>query len=172
MTVRADAEALIEVQRRSYEGASAGLRGSWPERQALHADGVAALLSRHRYAVLATARADGRAHAAPVAFTVAGAAFWFATVDGLRARNLRATPWASLVVMHGQRDEDESPELGESHVALTAEGPVVLHEGDAFRVAYERMRDVWLARHGHPPDWAAALAELRPERLFSHDASR
>ena len=23
-------------------------------------------------------------------------------------------------------------------------------------------------RHGHPPDWAVAMVELRPERVFSH----
>jgi hypothetical protein len=62
------AGALAEIQRQSYRNARTGLRGSWPERQALDADGLAALLDRHRYCVLATARADGRAHAAPVAF--------------------------------------------------------------------------------------------------------
>lgn len=167
----ADAEALAELQRRSYASASRGLRGSWPERQALDAAGIARHLSRHRYAVLATGRADGRPHAAPVAFTLADAAFWIATVEGLRARNLRATRWASLVVMHGDRDEDEPPERGEPHVALTAEGPVVLHEGDAVAAAFERVRAPWLARHGAPPDWAIALAELRPARVFSHDAA-
>ena len=167
----ADAEALAEIQRRSYERASAALRGSWPERQALDAGRIAAHLARHRYALLATGRADGRPHAAPVAFTVARAAFWFATVEGLRARNLRATPWASLVVMHGERDEDEGPEQGEPHVALTAEGAVVLHEGDAFAAAFDGVRSSWLRRHGAAPDWAVAIAELRPRRLFSHAAS-
>jgi hypothetical protein len=167
----ADAEALAELQRRSYERASGALRGSWPQRQALDAAGIARHLSRHRYAVLATGRADGRPHAAPVAFTVAVGAFWIATVEGLRARNLRATPWASLVVMHGERDEDEGPERGEPHVALTAEGPVVLHDGDAFAAAYARVSEPWLERHGAGPEWAVALAELRPESVFSHAAA-
>ena len=167
----ADADTLAAVQRRSYARASIALRSSWPERQALDAAGLARHLARHRYAVLATGRADGRPHAAPVAFSVAAATFWFATVEGLRARNLRATPWASLVVMHGERDEDEGSERGEPHVALTAEGPVVLHERDAFAAAWERVREPWLRRHGEAPDWAVALAELRPERIFSHDAA-
>jgi len=167
--VSSRADSLAAVQARSYESASPTLRGSWPERQALDADGIAAFLSRHRYAVVATGRTDGRPHAAPVAFTVVGGTFWIATVEGLRARNLRATPWVSLVVMQGSRDAGEGTD---THVALTAEGPVVLHEGEAFAVAFEQVREPWLARHGRGPDWAVALAELRPQRVFSHDASR
>jgi hypothetical protein len=72
--------------------------------------------------------------------------------------------------MEGQRDEDEEgDEL--MHQAVTAEGPVVLHEGDEFGRAFEALREEWLAQHGHPPDWATALVELRPQRVFSH-ASR
>jgi Pyridoxamine 5'-phosphate oxidase len=164
-----DAAALADVQRRSYAAASKGLRSSWPESQALDADALAALLARRRYCVLATSRPDGRPHAAPVAFVVASGAFWFGTVEGLRLRNLRSTPWAALVVMEGERDEaeagDEPP-----HRALTAEGPVVVHEADAFNTAFEPLRAAWVARHGDPPDWAAALVELRPQRLFSHAA--
>jgi len=166
---RDDAEALAELQRRSYSRARAGLRESWPERQSLDASDVADLLGRHRYAVLATARAEGRAHAAPVAFVLAAGAFWIGTVEGLRLRNLRATPWASLVVMEGQRDEGE-PGNDPRHRALTAEGPVTLHEGDAFETAFAPLRDRWVARHGHPPDWASALIELRAERVFSHSS--
>jgi hypothetical protein len=148
---------LADVQRRSYASATGGIRGSWPESQALDEAGIAELLGGHRYCVLATGRADGRAHAAPVAFVPAGDALWFATVEGLRLRNLRATRWASLVVM------EEGP-----HSALTAEGPVVLYEGDAFAPAFEPLREAWLSRHGGEPSWAAALVELRPERVFSY----
>lgn len=150
-------DALADIQRRSYAAATSSLKGSWPESQALEAAGIADLLARHRYCVLATGRADGRAHAAPVAFAVNDGAFWFATVSGLRLRNLRATGWASLVVM-----EDEP------HRALTAEGPVALYEGEDFRSAFEPLRDSWLDRHGGEPDWAVALVELRPERVFSY----
>jgi hypothetical protein len=159
---------LAAVQRRSYEGAR-GIESSWPQAQALDGAGIAELLGRHRYCVLATGRADGRAHAAPVAFVVGADALWFATVDGLRLRSLRATGWASLVVMEGQRDEGEPGEEA-LHRALTAEGPVTLYEGDAFAQAFEPLSETWVARHGHGPDWAVALAELRPERVFSHSA--
>lgn len=157
---------MIEIQRRSYASATPGLRAAWPERRALDADGLVALLRRHKYCVLATARPDGRAHAAPVAFAVVDGAFWIATVEGLRLRNLRARPWASLVVMEGDADEGEA---GDPHRALTAEGPVELHEVAAV---WPRLEAEWLARHDHPPDWAEAFVELRPARVFSHDASR
>jgi F420H(2)-dependent biliverdin reductase len=155
---------LLEVQRRSYAAATTGFRAAWPESAALDGRRMAALLERHRYCVLATGRPDGRPHASPVAFVVADGAFWIATVAGLRLRNLRATPWASVVVMEGEADEGEE---GEPHRALTAEGPVTLHEVAA---AYVRLEAEWLRRHGHPPDWAVAFAELRPERVFSHAA--
>jgi nitroimidazol reductase NimA-like FMN-containing flavoprotein (pyridoxamine 5'-phosphate oxidase superfamily) len=161
------AAVLAEIQRRSYDAATTGLKGAWPERQALDEEALADLLGRHRYCVLATARPDGRAQAAPVAFVVGRDALWFATVSGLRLRNLRATGWASIVVMEGQRDEDE-PGTEPPHRAVTAEGPVVLHEGEAFGTAFEPIRATWIDRHGHPPDWADALAELRPQRVFSH----
>lgn len=150
-------EALAEIQRRSYAAATPALKGSWPESQALDAAAIADLLGRHRYCVLATSRRDARAHAAPVAFVLADDALWFATVNGLRLRNLRATGWASLVVM------EEEP-----HSALTAEGPVVLHEDEAFARAFEPIRAAWLDRHGGEPSWAVALAELRPRRVFSY----
>ena len=166
-----DAAAFFDLQRASYASSSRGLRGSWPERQSLDAAGLQAFLGRRRYCVLASARADGRAHAAPVVFVVAGAAFWFATVDGLRLRNLRVTPWASIVIMEGERDEDEDQQRGVQHTAVTAEGPVVLHEGDQFESAFEPLRTHWLARHTDPPGWAVALIELSPVRLFSHTAA-
>lgn len=160
-----DVKPLLELQRASYLRATEGLRVAWPERDALDATALQAFLDRHRYCVLATARRDGRPHASPVAFVVADGSFWFATVAGLRLRNLRANAWASLVVMEGDADKGEG---GTSHTALTAEGPVALHE---VGLAYDRLEAVWLRRHRDPPSWAEALAELRPARLFSH-ASR
>ena len=158
-----DVEPLLEVQRSSYAGASEAFRAGWPEADALDAPGMAALLADNRYAVLATARPDGRAHAAPVAFVVSEGSFWIATVEGLRLRNLRASPWASVVVMDGEADEGEE---GKPHRALTAEGPVSLHDVAVL----ERFEQHWLERHTDAPDWARAFIELRPERLFSHAA--
>ena len=157
-------DSLLAVQRSSYAAATTRFRNVlWPEAEALGRDELTTLLDRHRYCVLATARADGRAHAAPVAFIVHDGAFWFATVAGLRLRSLTARPWASLVVMEGDADIGEA---GASHIALTAEGPVTLHAIEDWR-SFEAE---WLRRHTDPPKWAAALAELRPERLFTHAA--
>jgi hypothetical protein len=158
-----DVEELLAIQRSSYEAATPAFRESWPEADALARDELAALLERHPYCVLATSRADGRAHAAPVAFVVHEGAFWFATVAGLRLRNLAACAWAALVVMEGNADVGEA---GQAHHALTAEGPVSLHEiGD-----WQLFKTEWLRRHTDPPTWASALVELRPKRLFSHAA--
>jgi general stress protein 26 len=157
----ADASALAAIQRASYASAR-GIKSSWPEADALDADRIAELLARMRYCVLATGRPDGRAHAAPVAFVVAGGAFWFGTVQGLRLRNLRATQWASLVVMEGE---------GDAHVALTAEGPVTLHEGAERDAAFEPLRERWIELHERAPDWADALVAVHPKRLFSYAAS-
>ena len=158
-----EVEELLAIQRSSYEAATPDFRDSWPAADALARDELKALLERHPYCVLATSRADGRAHAAPVAFVVHDGAFWVATVAGLRLRNLAACPWAALVVMEGNADVGEA---GQAHQALTAEGPVSLHEIGDWRL----FESEWLRRHTDPPTWAAALVELRPKRLFSHAA--
>lgn len=150
---------ILEVQRRSY-GSAGPIQTHWPEAQALDHDSLERLFADLTYGVLATARPDGRAHAAPVAFSVERGAFWVATVEGLRLRNLRATPWASLVLAEGQR--------GEAHRALTAEGPVRLHEDEEFDGLRRRLDTEWAVRHGNPPAWAAAFIELTPDRVFSH----
>jgi general stress protein 26 len=156
----ADLEELLEVQRQSYARAGAGVRGSWPEESSLRRVELRDFLERLVYGVLATARPDGRAHATPIAFSLEDGAFWVATVASLRLRNLRTNPWASLVLTDGQR--------AGPHSALTAEGPVTLHEGVAFDVARERLDTGWRTRHGQPPDWAVAFIELRPERILSY----
>ena len=160
-----DVDGLLAVQRASYRSATRGMRAAWPEADALGRSELRALLKRHRYCVLATSRPDGRATAAPVAFVVHDDAFWFATANGLRLRNLTARAWASLVVMEGDADVGER---GPPHSALTAEGPVMLHPVEAWRAFEEE----WTHRHTDPPLWASALAELRPERVFSHAAQR
>ena len=47
-------DCLLAVQRSSYAAATPGLGSAWPEEKALGRDGLAALLDRHRYCVLAT----------------------------------------------------------------------------------------------------------------------
>jgi hypothetical protein len=97
------------------------------------------------------------------AFSVWEGAFWIATVEGARLRNVRSRPYASLVIMEG----DERAR----HGAVIVEGPVAVHDGthvvDSDPVFSER----WRARHGNAPAWAAAVIELRPARIFSFDGT-
>jgi len=95
-----------------------------------------------------------------VAFIIWNGAFWFASVRGARLRNLRARPYASVVIMDGE---------GSAHRAVIAEGPVLLHE--VPDPPPEEFRQRWMDRHSVLPSWAAALIEIRPDRLFSYDAT-
>jgi hypothetical protein len=156
----ADLEELLEVQRQSYARAGSSVRGAWSEESSLRRAELRDFLERLVYGVLATARPDGRAHGTPIAFSLEDWAFWIATVASVRLRNLQTNRWASLVLTDGQRTG--------RHSALTAEGPVTLHEGVAFDVVRERLDERWRARHGQTPDWALAFIELRPERILSH----
>ena len=158
-----DLDALPAVQSRSYRVAGDGLRRSWPEDDALDRDGPRALIHDVHHGVLATSRPDGRAHATPVAFSLAEGALGIGSVEGRRLANLRETPWGSLVIFAGGRGE---------HRALTVEGPVAIHEGAAFAAVRERRDAEWAERHGQLLDWAAAMLELRPERVFSHGPQR
>lgn len=158
-----DVRALIEVQNRSYDHAAPGLQESYPRNLAMDASRMAAFLERKRYAVLATGRRDGRPHAAPIAFSLWGGAFWIATVEGARLRNLRAQPYASIVIIEG----DDRPQ----HRAVIAEGPVIVHEDARSGEADRLFGENWRLRHGGDPTWAVAMLELRPRRVFSFDGA-
>jgi nitroimidazol reductase NimA-like FMN-containing flavoprotein (pyridoxamine 5'-phosphate oxidase superfamily) len=153
-----DIEALAELQRASFAGAGAGLRSSWPEQSAMDGDELAAFFETHGYCVLATATASGHPIARPVAFTVCEASVWLATVEGVRLRNLRRTPWVSIVISIGDRGE---------HEVVVIDGTV-----DIMVSPPERVSAAWAARHGSAPDWADAWAEVRPTRLLSHSAPK
>lgn len=160
---RDDTTLLAAIQERSYTHAGPGIRESYPKAQAMDAASLAKFLDEKEYAVLATARPDGRPHAAPIAYTVWGSGFWIGSVRGARVRNLRARPYACIVVMEGE---------GASHRAVVAEGPVTLHDPAEFNSLPKQLRDLWRRRHGGAPTWAAVLIELRPSRLFSYDARK
>ena len=154
---------FIDIQDRSYDSAGSGLHESFPRNLAMNATRMAAFLEHKRYAVLATGRRDGRPHAAPIAFSVWNGAFWIATVEGARLRNLRSRPYASIVIMEG----DERPR----HRAVIAEGAVVIHDGARAGEADRLFGENWRMRHGSDPTWAAAMLELRPKRVFSFDGT-
>ncbi len=73
---------LVEIQERSYDRASPGLRESYPRYLAMDSLRLAAFLNEKCYAVLATGRCDGRPHAAPISFSVWAGSFWVASVEG------------------------------------------------------------------------------------------
>ncbi len=154
---------LIEIQARSYDRAGPGIRESYPMISAMDAPRLVEFLERKRYAVLASGGPDGQPHAAPVAFSVWAGAFWVATVAGARLRNLRARPYASIVITEG--------DVRAHHRAVIAEGPVKLHDAGDLTAVDPGLADQWRARHGALPTWAAALVELRPERVFSFDGT-
>ncbi len=158
-----DVRPFLEIQHRSYDQAGVGIRESFPRGAAMDLPRMAAFLDRRRYAVLATGRPDGRPHAAPIAFSVWHGAFWIATVRGARLRNLRSRPYASIVVMEG----DVRPQ----HRAVIADGPVVIHEGACITEIESAFGRNWRLRFGNDPSWAAAMLELRPDRVFSFDGS-
>ena len=157
-----DEAAFVEIQERSYARASPSILTSYPHNRAMNSPRLASFLDGRRYAVCATSRKDGRPQASPVAFIAWNGAFWFASVRGARLRNLRARPHASVVIMDGE---------GPTHRAVIAEGPALLHEVRSADPLPEELRQRWMDRQGTPPSWAAALIEIRPDRLFSYDAT-
>ncbi len=158
-----DAQELHTVQERSYEKAGPGIRQSYPRSHAMDRDHLATFLDSKRYAVFATSRPNGRAQAAPVAFIVWKGGFWVASVEGARVRNLLVWPYASIVVMEGE---------GDTHKAVIAEGPVRMHDVGPGHSPDPGFLEAYGGRHGNAPSWAQVLIELRPERLYSYDATR
>jgi PPOX class probable F420-dependent enzyme len=83
------------------------------------------LLDRARTATLATVRADGRPHAAPVWFHLDGDILVFTTGEStVKGRNMRRDPRISLCI-----DEEEPPfhfVVIEGTAELTAEDPEIL----------------------------------------------
>ena len=153
-----DLVALIELQAASLDGAGPGLRASWPAEAAMDTAELGAFFDAHRYCVLATATSKGRPLARPVAFLVLDTSVWLATVNGSRLRNLRRTPWVSIVVSVGEPG---------AHQAVVIDGSVT-----TTTVAPEPVRTAWASRHGSEADWADAWIEVYPDRLLSYSARK
>ena len=84
------------------------------------------LLQRSRTAILATVRADGRPHVAPIWFDLDGDTLVFMTGENtVKGRNMRRDPRVSLCI-----DDEEPPfhfVLIEGAAKLTAEDPDLLY---------------------------------------------
>jgi nitroimidazol reductase NimA-like FMN-containing flavoprotein (pyridoxamine 5'-phosphate oxidase superfamily) len=148
---------LYEIQAASYGRASPGILSSWPPEKALGAEELAAFLDQRRYCVLSTSTAGGRPQARPVAFVPVGDALWFGSAASGRLRNVERTPWVSVVISEGERDQ---------HRAVVADGPVTVRATPP-----EGLLDAWEARFGSRADWAVAWIELRPERVYSYSSA-
>ena len=158
-----EALGLASIQERSYSQASKALLGSYPKSRSMNANELDSFLNTKLYAVLATTRPDGRAHATPIAFTVWKDAFWVGSVEGVRVRNLKSHPWASIVVVEGEPPKD--------HRAVIAEGRVKLYKASELKNNLELL-ELIKQKHGGEPDWATVFIELNPERLFSYNGTK
>jgi general stress protein 26 len=154
---------LSVIQDRSMASATRTTRESWPSSDALTQPEIERLLEMRRYAVMATTRPDGHAHAVPVAFLHIDGRIWLGSAaDTRHLRNVRRDPALSLVVM-GSRDD-------EHHVALVVEGEVrFADDAEAARAAID---DRWSRRYGHGLEWADVVFELVPAKVFSHGRGR
>ena len=151
---------LDQVQVRSYEAASAATLDSWPPEHALLPADLDSFLARKRYAVLSTARPDGRPHAVMIAFVVHQGRLWLPAMAGaVRTGNVLVEPSATLVVSEGE---------GDDHIAVVVEGEAVVHQ-DPEALLDEWLRDAWRDRfHSRLDDWIASVIELIPTKVLSH----
>jgi general stress protein 26 len=140
-----------DLQDRSFAHATAATALSYPPERRLSAAELASYLDRRAYAVVGSARGDGRPHAAMSVFVRRGTVFWLPTMAGsVRERNLRGTPWLTLVIAEGDHAE---------HIAVLVEGPAQVVPSS------EVAEDVRAAVTG---DWVSAWIRLTAERLLSY----
>ena len=143
-------ELLGSLQDQTFARATAATASSYPPERRLTAAQLAGYLDRRAFAVVGSARPDGRPHAAMSSYIRRDLTFWLPTVAGsVRERNLRGTPWLTMVITEGDRGE---------HI-------VVIVEGSAEVIAAaEVAADV---RAAVPGDWVNAWIRLAAERLMS-----
>ncbi|WTW99416.1 pyridoxamine 5'-phosphate oxidase family protein [Streptomycetaceae bacterium NBC_01309] len=146
-------QSLADLQDRTFAKATAATDSTYPPERRLTAEQLTAYLDRRTYAVVGTARPDGRPHSAMSMYVRRDTTFWLPTVSGsVRARNLREQPWLTLVVPEAD---------GEAHIVVILEGPA---ETVPVEEAPEDVRAVVEA------DWPRAWIRFRAERLLSYAA--
>jgi PPOX class probable F420-dependent enzyme len=124
------------------------------------------LRDRARTAVLATVRADGRPHAAPVWFDLDGDTFVFTTGrDTVKGRNMRRNPYVTLCI-----DDDNPPFhfiIIEGTAELTPEDPD-LHRW-ATRIGGRYMgadrAEEYGQRNAVPSE---LLVRVTPQKILAH----
>jgi Pyridoxamine 5'-phosphate oxidase len=152
-TTGAPATDLAELQDRTFARATATTGRTYPPERRLTPEQLVSYLGRRTYAVIGTTRTDGRPHASMSMYFRRGTTFWLPTVSAtVRARNLQALPWLTLVVPEAEDDD---------HITVIVEGPAETLDLD------ETPGDV---RASFDRDWVSAWIRLRAERLLSYAA--
>src|SRR5918995_1756177 len=94
---------LDDLQEQSFGSAGDATRTAYPASNRMSGPQIADYLARRRHLVLATARPDGRPHAAMSSYVLSGPAFWLPTDAGTaRARQPRAKPPPRLAGTAGE----------------------------------------------------------------------
>src|SRR5271170_8085579 len=146
-------QVLATLQDRSFARATAATASSYPAGRRLSGQQLAGYLDRRAFAVVGSARPDGRPHAAMSSYVRRGSMFWLPTVGGsVRERNVRGRAWLTMVVAEGDRDQ---------HVVVLLEGPAqVVPPADV-------PADVRAIVTG---DWVSSWISLRPASVLSYAA--
>jgi general stress protein 26 len=145
------ADRLADLQDQTFAAATPATASTYTPDRRLSADQLRSYLGRRSYAVLGTARLDGRPHAAMSMYVRRDTTFWLPTVAGsVRGRNLRAQPWLTLVVAEGDQD---------THIVVIVEGPTEIVSPDVVP------DDVRTAVSG---DWVSSWIRLDAERVLSY----
>jgi len=144
-------ELLGGLQDRTFARATAATAVSYPPERRLSAAQLASYLDRRAFGVVASSRANGRPHAAMSIYIRRDVTFWLPTMAGsVRERNLRGTPWLTMVIAEGDHPE---------HIAVIVEGPAEV-------VAPPQVpADV---RAAATAGWVSAWIRLTAERLLSY----
>lgn len=141
---------IAYLQDRTFARATATTNRSYPPARRLTAEQLVTFLDRRVYAVVSTARPDGRPHTAMSVYARRDTTFWLPTMSKtVRVRNLREQPWLTLVVAEGDNDE---------HIVVIAEGPATTFPLE------EVPADV---RAAMDSDWVDSWIRLDAERVLS-----
>ena len=124
------------------------------------------LLGRARTAKLATVRADGRPHVAPVWYDLDGETFVFMTGDGtVKAKNMRHEPRVSLCI------DDEKPPfhfvIAEGIAELAEDDPELLRWSTSIGGRYmgEDQAEAFGRRNAVPGE---LLVRVRPTKVLAY----
>jgi Pyridoxamine 5'-phosphate oxidase len=142
---------LDKIQEDTFARATVPTASSFPPESRLHGRRLIDYLDRRAFAVVSSARLDGRPHSTITSYVRRGARFWLPAVAGsVRERNVAARPWLVLVITEGDRDE---------HVAVIIEGPAVVVAPADVPV------DVSASRSG---EWISVWIRLDAQRVLSY----